>query len=178
MELSKLSKAVSHALRHEPWLYELELDTAGWVAVQDLLTALQAANPGWPPLAREHLSQMIATSDKKRHEIDGDRIRALYGHSTPQKLTAEPAEPPTILYHGTSPKAAALIAESGLQPMGRQYVHLSIDIATASEVGRRKASQPVILNIAATEAFADGVIFYRGNEMVWLADAIPAEFIS
>jgi putative RNA 2'-phosphotransferase len=178
MELSKLSKAASHALRHEPWLYELELDAAGWVAVEDLLTALQAANPSWPPLARGHLIQMIATSDKKRHEINGERVRALYGHSTPQKLMAETAVPPTILYHGTSPKAAALIAESGLQPMGRQYVHLSIDIATATEVGRRKDAQPIILRIAATEALADGVTFYQGNEMVWLADSIPAKFIS
>ena len=28
-----LSEAVSHALRHEPWLYELELDDAGWAPV-------------------------------------------------------------------------------------------------------------------------------------------------
>ena len=25
-----LSRAVSHALRHEPWLYELEFDEGGW----------------------------------------------------------------------------------------------------------------------------------------------------
>jgi putative RNA 2'-phosphotransferase len=178
MELSKLSKAASHALRHEPWLYELELDAAGWVAVEDLLSALQAANPSWPPLVRDHLTRMIATSDKKRHEIEGERVRALYGHSTPKKLIAKPAEPPTILYHGTSPKAAALIAKSGLKPMGRQYVHLSIDIATATEVGLRKTGQPVIVSIAATEAFAEGVTFYQGNEVVWLADSIPATFIS
>jgi putative RNA 2'-phosphotransferase len=28
-----LSKVVSHALRHEPWLYELELDEEGWRAL-------------------------------------------------------------------------------------------------------------------------------------------------
>lgn len=37
--LSELSRVVSHALRHEPWLYELELDDAGWVSVDELLTA-------------------------------------------------------------------------------------------------------------------------------------------
>ena len=26
----ELSKTISHALRHEPWLYELELDDEGW----------------------------------------------------------------------------------------------------------------------------------------------------
>jgi putative RNA 2'-phosphotransferase len=35
-----LSRAVSHALRHEPWIYELELDQEGWADVGALLTAL------------------------------------------------------------------------------------------------------------------------------------------
>ena len=35
----QLSKTVSHALRHEPWLYELELDDDGWVSVEAMLGA-------------------------------------------------------------------------------------------------------------------------------------------
>lgn len=35
-----LSRAVSHALRHEPWLYELELDDEGWVPVDQVLAAV------------------------------------------------------------------------------------------------------------------------------------------
>lgn len=31
----KVSKVVAHALRHEPWRYELELDEAGWVPVAE-----------------------------------------------------------------------------------------------------------------------------------------------
>lgn len=45
MGLINLSRAVSHALRHEPWLYELELDEEGWVAVEALTAALQDENP-------------------------------------------------------------------------------------------------------------------------------------
>ena len=33
MNVVELSRAVSHALRHQPWLYELELDDEGWVQV-------------------------------------------------------------------------------------------------------------------------------------------------
>ena len=36
-----LSRVVSHALRHEPWLYELELDEDGWVG------------GGWAKLTRQ-----------------------------------------------------------------------------------------------------------------------------
>ena len=36
-----LSRAVSNARRHEPWLYELELDEEGWAPVDQLLAALR-----------------------------------------------------------------------------------------------------------------------------------------
>lgn len=178
MEFSKLSKAVSHALRHEPWLYELELDEAGWVSINDLIAALQLANPEWPILTQNHISQMISQSEKKRHELNNGQIRALYGHSLPQKLKAELLKPPQILYHGTSPESAKQIKLTGLEPMSRQYVHLSVDTATANEVGKRKSVKPTILSISAASAFAGGVKFYRGNDLVWLADFVPSDFIT
>ena len=60
--------------------------------------------------------------------------------------------------------------------MRRQYVHLSIDRATALAVGRRKSRDPVILRIDASAAARAGVAFYLGNDKVWLADEVPAEF--
>ncbi len=59
----------------------------------------------------------------------------------------------------------------------RQNVHLSTDEATAAEVGKRKAKEPVLLRVLALEAFEKGVPFYEGNDKVWLADAIPWQFI-
>ena len=61
--------------------------------------------------------------------------------------------------------------------MGRQYVHLSVDIATAKQVGSRKSAEPEIMLIRAREAHSEGVCFYIGNEHVWLADNIPPKFI-
>lgn len=127
-----LSKAVSHALRHEPWLYELELDGEGWTSVDALLAALRGTNPAWSGLALADLELMIAQSEKKRHELRDGKIRAFYGHSTPQKLELKSVAPPAILYHGTSPEAVATILREGLRPMGRQYVHLSADTLTAT----------------------------------------------
>lgn len=178
MDHTKLSRAISHALRHEPWLYELELDDEGWASVEALMTALRQADPAWAELSHATLAEVIASSDKQRHELVGDRIRALYGHSVAGKLRREAANPPPLLFHGTSPRAAVVIESDGLKPMGRQYVHLSVDEATAGAVGRRKSAAPVILKIDAGAAHADGVVFYAGNEKVWLADVVPARFIS
>ena len=41
MDFERLSKVISHALRHEPWLYELELDKSGWVLLDQLLQDLR-----------------------------------------------------------------------------------------------------------------------------------------
>lgn len=175
--LVSLSRVVSHALRHEPWLYELELDEAGWVPVAELLQALRGVGPACERVDRDDLVRMLASSSKRRHEIDGDRIRALYGHSVPGRILKVEAEPPDVLFHGTSPQAWESVRVQGLAPMGRQYVHLSVDVATAVEVGRRKSSTPVVLRVRSREACEQGVRFWRGNEMVWLADVVPAGFI-
>jgi putative RNA 2'-phosphotransferase len=62
--------------------------------------------------------------------------------------------------------------------MARQYVHLSPDASTARQVGRRKAHPCAVLVVRSLDAAAAGVTFYRGNEQVWLADLVPAEFLA
>jgi putative RNA 2'-phosphotransferase len=177
-DLNKLSRVMSHALRHEPWLYELELDDEGWTDVEALLAALRQESPSWSALRESDLLGVIGGSSKQRHEMAAGRIRALYGHSLPGKLRRTAAEPPALLFHGTSPEASAQILESGLMPMGRQYVHLSVDRAMADAVGGRKARSPIILTVRAHDAWAAGVVFYAGNDKVWLADHVPPAFLA
>jgi putative RNA 2'-phosphotransferase len=175
--LTALSRIASHALRHEPARYGLTLDADGWVAIDAFIAALGRTDPRWLGLHAADFQEMIAASAKTRHEIDGDRIRAIYGHSVPGRLTHDPVVPPAILFHGTSPQAAELILREGLKPMSRQYVHLSPTLDVALEVGRRKAKEPSLLVVDAAAAFAAGIHFYRGNELIWLADAVPPQFI-
>ncbi len=125
MDYYKLSKEISYALRHAPWEYELELDSEGWVSVEQVLNALRL-DKQWESITESDLKKMIEVSDKKRHEILDEKIRALYGHSVPQKILKKVSVPPSILYHGTARHLVEQILSEGLQPMGRQYVHLSI----------------------------------------------------
>lgn len=176
-DLVRLSRTISHALRHKPEQYGLMLDDEGWVDVRDLLAALAERRREWQRLSEADLRAMMAQSDKQRFELHDGRIRAFYGHSVPQKVERVPATPPAVLFHGTTPQAAAIIRAGGLRPMRRQFVHLSADEATALQVGRRRTASPVLLTIDAERARQHGVAFYLGNDMVWLADAIPPEFI-
>lgn len=172
-----LSKTLAHALRHRPWLYELELDDQGWTDVAPLLEVLRRRRPDWRRLGEHHLQEMIARSEKRRFEAVNGRIRAIYGHSVAGKLRYTAGTPPDFLYHGTTPVAARRILADGLLPMRRQYVHLSVDVGTAWEVGCRKTANPTVLRVYARRAADEGICFYEGNEHVWLADRVPARYI-
>ncbi len=177
MDYVKLSKEISYALRHAPWEYELELDDEGFVPIDQLLHSLNSSHEYDREITKEDLEHIIEHSDKKRHEIVGEKIRALYGHSTPIKIEKTPSIPPDILYHGTAKRFLDSIMKDGLLPMKRQYVHLSVDTDMATLVGKRRDSDPVILEIDAESASNDGIKFYIGNDKVWLCDKMPAKYI-
>lgn len=177
MDYMKLSKEVSYALRHAPWEYELELDENGWVPIEQLIESL-SCDRQWKGISEKDLEIMIEKSDKKRHEILNGKIRALYGHSTPEKIVKESAEPPEILYHGTPRYFLNSIRTKGLISKSRQYVHLGVDVETAAQVGKRRDDNPIILIIDAQKAWKDGVIFYKGNDKVWLTDLIDPKYIT
>jgi putative RNA 2'-phosphotransferase len=174
----RLSRTLSMMLRHDPSRFGLVLDGDGWASLPDVLVALRAADSEWSNLSREDLERMIAAATKQRHQVSGNLIRALYGHSTPDEISHDVASPPAVLYHGTSPDAWTLIQFEGLRPMRRQFVHLSVDPETAQVVGRRKARVPVVLRVRALDAHYEGVSFMVGNDRVWLVSHVPRKFIS
>lgn len=176
MDYTALSKEISYALRHAPWEYELELDESGWVDVEQLIFSLRE-NRRWENINITDIEKALSCSDKKRHEMSDGKIRALYGHSVPQKIMKEAKEPPEILYHGTARRFVDSIMSEGLLPRGRQYVHLSEDERTAAIVGKRRDGEPVLLKIKAKKAWSEGVMFYHGNETIWLSDRIDKRYI-
>jgi putative RNA 2'-phosphotransferase len=175
--LIKLSRTLSHALRHEPWRYGLVLDNHGWVRVTDLLICFRNRRNDWRHLTENDIIEMISKSAKNRFELYEGKIRALYGHSLREKVLKVPAEPPAVLFHGTSSRLMKQIKNEGLKPMRRQYVHLSVDEQTALQVAKRKEGTSVIITISAIKAYLDGIKFYQGNGTTWLTDYIPSEYI-
>ena len=174
---TKISKAVSYALRHRPDEFGLKLDAEGWVDIYDLTKAvsknLQFA------IGREDIEEIISLSEKKRFEISGDRIRATYGHSFDSKIEFKPVEPPEFLYHGTSERAWESIKQEGLKPMNRQYVHLSSDKATAEKVAlRHDKKQVIILTVNSGQMHKDGFkFFHSANDGTWMCEAVPTKYI-
>lgn len=177
--LTKLSKFLSLILRHQPERFALAVDGEGWAALPEVIEILKGL-PNFRWATRADVMTVVeegSGDDKRRFEVEGNRIRARYGHSFAQPIRYEPCTPPPILYHGTSQRALAAIRREGLHPMGRQYVHLSPDPETASRVSARHDECPVILTVRAAEAHAAGVVFHQADEAVYLVKHVPAEFV-
>ncbi len=171
----QLSKQMSFVLRHRPEAYGIALDPEdGSCLLQELVQAL-SVHGDVGEVTEHEVRDVVAHSDKQRFEINGERIRARYGHSSP-KVQYAAATPPAVLYHGTAEAFWDIIHVEGLKPMGRQYVHLSASTEFAALAGRRKGKL-LMLRIDAVAAAQHGVLFYDAGHDVWLAHHIPAAYI-
>ena len=177
MNLERFSKEVSYALRHNPSLYGLHLDNQGFCLISELLQAINGKNNYERNVNKDDLLEMIEKATKKRFEIVGDKIRALYGHSFDKVIEYNEVSVPDVLYHGTSHDVLDKILYEGLKPMTRQYVHLSKDIYMATIVGKRRDEEPVILAVDAKKMCEDGVKFYNGNDDVYLTSVVLPKYL-
>ncbi|MFO7991348.1 MAG: RNA 2'-phosphotransferase [Thermoplasmata archaeon] len=169
-----LSRYLSYILRHDPGQAGIELDEKGFASIDDVLSAVDRTRHSWASI--EDIEKLISESHKTRFEIQGATIRALYGHSVDVELEEE-CEPPSRLYHGTSPKKIDRIMRDGLKSMGRQYVHLSKTVDEAESVGVRHHPDPVVLLIDGKRAYNDGVRFFERGD-IFLSENVPPEYIS
>lgn len=174
-ELKRVSKTMSWLLRHAAEQSGLLVDPEGFVPVDDLLVAMRQQQID---ATRETLAAVIAQVEptKQRFRLEGDWIRANYGHSLEQRVSHSAQVPPDVLLHGTSTDAAEQILRDGLRPMKRQYVHLTTDRTLAATIGRRHGKM-CVLGVDARRAHEAGLPFFAANERFWLVEQVPAEFV-
>lgn len=175
MDLTKLSRFMSFVLRHDPGSIGLELDSAGWASISDIVRLGQDKKRKFD---RSDVLSVVETDEKKRYSLssDGKKIRAAQGHSFPIDLGLVPKAPPDTLFHGTSTKNLDSIMRDGILPMSRDKVHLSLDRETAITVGKRHGN-PAVLVVDSGSMHENGHVFLMADNGVWLADSVPFNFI-
>jgi len=169
-KVTKAGKYMSLLLRHKPEAEHLDMDKYGYVKVKQLLTALD--------IKMSDLEEIVETNNKKRFSFSSDKrkIRANQGHSIDVDLGLPPVTPPKILYHGTATKHLESIYKNGIVKGERQHVHLSADLDTAENVGKRHGAL-VILEIDTKQMFENGFDFFLSENGVWLTDYIDEIYI-
>ncbi|RTM05374.1 MAG: RNA 2'-phosphotransferase [Hyphomicrobiales bacterium] len=170
---TQISKFMSLVLRHAPEQAGLALDENGWADLGTLCAVIEQKFGASPT----DVARVVADNPKKRFAIEGDRIRAVQGHSVDIDLGLAPSTPPALLYHGTKEDFLPAILREGLTSQSRQHVHLSKDIATALIVARRRKGKDVILRIDSEAMAGDGATFFLSDNGVWLTNHVPPRYL-
>ncbi len=175
-EQKRLSKMLSYVLRHHPELIGIYLDENGWTEVSFLIIKL---NENGFQTDTHQLEEVVSNNAKQRFAFNEghSKIRANQGHSVEVSLNFTALTPPTILYHGTAEKYKQSILDQGILKQQRHHVHLSADINTAKEVGRRHG-KPIVFIVQAEKMFLAKHEFFLSENDVWLTEFVPLEYLS
>ncbi len=173
-ELIKTGKFLSLILRHKPNVIGISLDEHGWADVSDLIAGIKKTRN----FDMNMLEEIVRTDNKQRFAFNPDhtKIRANQGHSIAVDVELKEQNPPEILYHGTGTKYVSSILKKGLLSQSRLYVHLSKDVPTAINVGKRHG-KPAVFTIRAGEMSRKGYQFFLSENGVWLTKFVPAEYL-
>ncbi len=173
-ELVRIGKFLSLVLRHKPEEAKLTLDQHGWADVALLLKNCS--------ITKEELDWIVENNSKKRYSYNEDqtKIKANQGHSLSEVEVEleEVKEAPDFLYHGTASELFSVLLNEGIKKMSRNHVHLSIDIPTAIQVGKRKSNEIVILQVNAKKMQADGQQLFRSANGVYLTEYVSPQYLS
>jgi RNA:NAD 2'-phosphotransferase (TPT1/KptA family)/8-oxo-dGTP pyrophosphatase MutT (NUDIX family) len=186
--LTSLSKLLSWILRHGINEMGLQMNSEGYVSVDELLKLEKLAD-----LSFEDLVKVVNDNKKQRFKLITGKdsksfIRANQGHSVNignaleddkmmKKLTLDDGI--FIGYHGTSLANWELIKETGLKPCDRKHCHLSRSYQRDNEEtisGIRDHSQ-VIIKIDVKKGLEVGQAFYLSDNNVILTSFISPDLL-
>jgi putative RNA 2'-phosphotransferase len=173
----RLSRFLSLVLRHRAHSFGLDVDAEGFVRMDDLLDLIAERQRSLDWVDAEHIEALVGREGRHRFEIRGDKVRATYGHSFERPIRYEPADPPEQLYISVPRAKLAEIRSRGIHPVGRQYVHLSVDPEEADEIGRHHDPTPTRVTVEARTAQGKGILFHHPADGIYLVASLPPDVL-
>jgi putative RNA 2'-phosphotransferase len=176
-ESNSLGRMLALVLRHAPEKFGVEMDLNGWVNSRELSESIQKQRRHFHWLRGWHFEAIANADTKGRYQVEGEMIRATYGHSIELELDLPTDNIPEALYWPCETEAVDTHLELGITAGDRNHVHLSKTIANAMEAGHVRISRPAILEVDTTRAIADGQIIWRAGTTVFLCEEMPADYL-
>lgn len=164
----QISKALSYLLRHGALKEKLDIDSQGYVKLEEILKHQRLRSH---KTTIEDIERIVTLNDKQRFTIKEDKICANQGHSLKvvddSNLTElTPLELPSIIYHGTyHKKLPEIMASGGLHRMNRNHIHFtSTELRNIS--GIRKTVN-VLIYLDKNKCVDAGLRFYKSlNDVI------------
>ena len=176
-ESNSLGRILALVLRHAPEKFNVEMDINGWVNVRELSDSISKQRRHYHWLRGWHFSAIANADEKGRYQVEGEMIRATYGHSIELELDLPTDDIPEGLYWPCEEEQVETIMELGITAGDRKHVHLSKTISNAMEAGHVRINRPAIIEVDTVRAIADGHTIYRAGKTVYLIDEVPGGYL-
>lgn len=176
-ESNSLGRILALVLRHAPEKFGVDMDINGWVNTKELSESISNQRRHYHWLRGWHFEAIANSDEKGRYQVEGEMIRATYGHSIELELDLPTDDIPEALYWPCNPDDLSTILELGITAGDRKHVHLSKTISQALEAGHVRIDRPAIIEVDTTRAIADGNTIYRAGKLVFLATDMPADYL-
>jgi len=176
-ESDKLGRVLALVLRHAPEKFDVEMDINGWVDTNGLCDGIKSQRRDFHWLRPWHFEAVSVTEEKGRYEVEGQRIRATYGHSIEIEIDLPTDDIPDSLFYPVDPDEVDDVIKLGIKGGDRRHVHLSKSISKAYEAGSVRINSPSIVEVDAVRAIADGIDIYRAGKLVFLTEGVPPQYM-
>ncbi len=171
--IERITRSLAYMLRHQPEKFDVEVDAYGFADVDEVIRALNERLG--ESVVLEDVEAAVESGDRVRYEIQGNTIRALYGHSIPVE-PGKSSKPPELLYLAIPSRDAERAQRFGLRGGRRRFVHLALSESDARDAGRRASREYTVLTIRALDAWEEGINFYDRRSL-FLAEEVPTHLI-
>ena len=176
-KVAHLNRLLNYILGNRPDEFGLVPDKEGYISLKELLKAINE-EPNMAYVRESHIREVLLHNRDGFFEITEKKIRSIKRNFIPVNKDQDRVHPPKTLYKGIKRKTYPFILKSGLLPGSREHIVMTKDKDLAIRTAHRLDQQPIILEIKAGVAAENGIPFFLFGDFIYLADKIPAQFIS
>ncbi len=173
----RLTKLIFAILARNPFEFGIVPDEGGWISIKDVRWAL-GQQGAFKSLSVRGLQQFFELYSPEKMEMRDRSVRVLPEYQSSDLLQYRQVDPPSLLYLPVRPRAHAHVVQKGLvPPAGKKWIVLWPDKELALNAGRRRDARPLIGTVNTAAAQAQGALFFRAGESLFLVQWLQASWI-
>jgi putative RNA 2'-phosphotransferase len=165
-----LAKTLTYLLIHAPGEYGLFWDEDGSMPWKELYWALQE-DPGLRFVRESHLREIGFLGIDFPAVLDGHLLRLKPSSPVPEYPVVD--APPSRLFYGCRQRHVLAVRVHGLTAAGRPALAVSSDKDLALRIARRRDPAPILIDILADAAAAEGARFRFAGGDLYLVESLP-----
>jgi len=170
-----LAKTLTYLLTHAPGEFGLFWDEDGSMPWKELYWALQE-DPGLRFVRESHLREIGFLGIDFPAALDGHLLLRLKP-SLPVPEYPVVEAPPSRLFYGCRQRHVPAVRDHGLTAAGRPALAVSSDKDLALRMARRRDPAPILIDILAGAAAADGISFRFAGSALYLVESLPVRHL-